>query len=136
MAPASMVRIALPLWILIEVVGYVAFFSLFPLVAGFLVGLASIAIGLAALRLVGWSFARGRLNLAALARSGLRGPVPRAIAGAALLLAPGFVSDFAGLILVLSALPLLTSRHRPVAAREIDLETHEWSRRPDDERGR
>lgn len=128
------VRLILAVWLLAEALTYVAFFSVFPVSVGLLVGLGSIIAGLAALRFGGRSFLQDAL-------AALSSPrdlptwrrTPLGLLGATLLLIPGFLTDALGLVLIVTA--ALTPWKRPAqtsAPREVELSRDEWTRLPDD----
>lgn len=125
-------------WVAAEFIAYAVFFSIFSLSAGFLFGAGSIALGLLTIRAAGRRVARDTAaELMKAAENGSLGSLPYALLGAILLLLPGFLSNLAGLVLVVLGSRIFWGRTAPAArertqAQEFDLEPHEWSRRPDD----
>lgn len=129
-------RLIATAWVMAEVLAYAAFLSYFSLLAGLLVGVASTGLGLVTLRLVGQRLTR-EATANFMRRASMKDieALPLALLGAILLLLPGFLTDLAGLGLVLIGARSLL---RPIAAarpdsRHIDLARDEWTRLPDDD---
>ena len=125
-------------WVAAELIAYAVFFSLFSLSAGILFGAGSIALGLLTIRAVGRRVARGAAaELMKAAENRSLGSLPYALLGSVLLLLPGFLSNLAGLVLVLLGSRFFWGRavspaQERTRAQEVELEPHEWSRLPDD----
>jgi UPF0716 protein FxsA len=133
----SIGRVTILGWAAAEFVAYVAFFSFFPFWAGFLVGLGSTILGIVSLRLLGARIAEAfKARLTETESGGTSQRAPLALLGAFLLLIPGFLSDFAGLALLIFGAGALFRQARAADTREIKLEQHEWKRLPDDPAGR
>ena len=135
MWPPSIGRVIILSWIASELLAYAVFFQVFPVWAGFLIGLGSTMLGIAALRLLGariFEAAKAQLEAGTIRVRA----APYAVIGAILLILPGFLSDFAGLALVLAGGRAFVRPARAANPREIELEQHEWTRRPDDAPGR
>jgi UPF0716 protein FxsA len=135
MRPPSIGSVLALGWVIAEVIAYIVFFSFFSLGAGLVVGVVSAAIGILVLRRMGQQIIR--IASADLQRLDLRrmlGSAPLAMIGAVLLVAPGFLSDLAGLILVLAGSRSLFRPPPERLQRDIDLDPGEWRRTPDDPR--
>lgn len=133
MRPASIGRVIILSWLAAEFLAYLVFFSLFPVWAGLAIGVGSTGLGVLGLRLLGAQAMRAVTAQLANAASGVSlRMIPFALLGAVLLILPGFLSDFIGLALLIAGSAAILRRREPAAARNIDLEQHEWTRLPDD----
>ena len=122
-------------WLIAEAITYVLVLVNFSLLAGLLIGIGSTGLGLLVLRMVGRKVAsESAIHLNGFDSLADLKTIPLALLGAILLLLPGFLSDLAGLILVLiGGRSLLRPQTPSPRARHVDLGRDEWTRLPDDE---
>lgn len=128
-----MIRWILIAWVLLEFATYVLFLGYFSLLAAISVGLGSTLLGLIAVKAAG-----RRLTISA--AHGIRSIDLKPswnsgtflIAGGLLLLAPGFLSDAIGVILLTMAALPIGGKGRAPSPTDIDLPAGDWRRLPDD----
>jgi UPF0716 family protein affecting phage T7 exclusion len=129
-----MIRSLLAVWFLAEVIAYVLFFMFFSLTTGLLVGLGSVFAGAITLRFGGRHFVTDALQTLSSPDAVMEWrSAPLGLLGAVLLLAPGFLSDAVGLLLVvIAAVGLWRRPVKTAGVRDLELSADEWKRLPDE----
>lgn len=128
-----MIRTIMIAWVILECVTYALFLSYVPLWVGLALGLGSTLAGAMTVRLAGRRFV---MVTGERLRSGELKPIWNSetflVLGAVLLLLPGFLSDMAGVLLLVAAGVSPRKKIQSPSPKDIELSKDDWTRLPDE----